>query len=536
MDVANAVAEIASEPRSSRARARRVDPFWLVSSIALLWAAYQNLWRLRFPAVAADEPTYAVAGWRYLHGTTHIPPLPTAPANSDNFEHPPLAKYLYGTAEWLAGHVSVPADRIVSGCCVVLLSAIVAWWIGRAANRWTGLAAGLLVAVLPMHVPDVAFRLGRYAMLDPVAELFMVASLALSWLWFRHAGRPAWLLAVATGAVTGLASASKENGFLGVVVPVLLGIAFRRGWPPAPQPVVRRVGQAAAASATAVLVFGLLYLPLPHPRASLRYLLEFQSHQSGAGHFVGFAGRVTAHPPWWTFLWFAGHGVGSVVVVTSLACVLAALVLRHDLLTWWCVAALVGPLVFHMFIAGVVLSYYWVMWMPAYLALVALGSAEVGRIVTRRATAVAARTVAIAMLAAAVTVFGFTSVRASVRLATAKVTGPSRLAAVRARHHLSGRVLVSGLSAWEFWNVPVRGLAFSMPASLAGYDTVVVATGGCRHVVGRDVKALVAANAGTLRRVYRDDTMTVYGAHSPLRVPTSTQVAAQPPPNPAAGC
>src|SRR5206468_11563183 len=39
-----------------------------------------------------------------------------------------------------------------------------------------------------------------------------------------------------------------------------------------------------------------------------------------------------------------------------------------------------GPLAFHMFIARVVLPYYWVMWMPAFLALVALGVAElVGR-------------------------------------------------------------------------------------------------------------------------------------------------------------
>ena len=35
-----------------------------------------------------------------------------------------------------------------------------------------------------------------------------------------------------------------------------------------------------------------------------------------------------------------------------------------------------GPLVFHMVIAPVVLGYYWVMWMPLFLALVALGVGE----------------------------------------------------------------------------------------------------------------------------------------------------------------
>ena len=47
----------------------------------------------------------------------------------------------------------------------------------------------------------------------------------------------------------------------------------------------------------------------------------------------------------------------------------------------WCVAALAGPLVFHLVLARVVLSFYWIMWMPAFLALVALGVAELVRLI-----------------------------------------------------------------------------------------------------------------------------------------------------------
>jgi hypothetical protein len=47
----------------------------------------------------------------------------------------------------------------------------------------------------------------------------------------------------------------------------------------------------------------------------------------------------------------------------------------------WCLAALTGPVLFHTVISSVVLSFYWVMWMPAFLALVALGVGELVRTV-----------------------------------------------------------------------------------------------------------------------------------------------------------
>ncbi len=517
-------------------RFARPSAFLLSACVAALWAVYQNLWRFRFPTVASDEPTYAIAGWRYIHGGLGSPPSYAAPANSDNFEHPPLAKYLYGLAESTVGHVSVPADRIVSGCCVVVTALIVAMWIGYAADRWVGLGAGLLVAVLPMHVADVDFRVARYAMLDPVAELFMVASVAAAWLWFRRDGLSAWLWAIATGGLTGLAAASKENGFLGVVGPVLLGLMLAVACRNNLATTLLAIGRAAVAVVVSGLVFLATYLPLPHPRASLQYLLGFQSHQSSLGHMVGFAGRVTAHPPWWTFLWFAGHGLGSVVTVASLACCAIALISRRDRLVAWCLAALVGPLVFHMFIAGVVLAYYWVLWMPAYLALVALGLGEVVRLAAKYGTAV--RSLAAAAMVVAVAVFVFASVRDSVRVATRSVAGPARLPTIMREDDLHGPVIVTGLASWQFWGVDVGRVSFSMPASLDGYDTVILAAGGCRHDVDQATRALVAANTaeGRLRNVYRDRTMVVYAALSMLQSPTPSEIAAQPPTDPAAGC
>ena len=224
-----------------------------------------------------------------------------------------------------------------------------------------------------MSVAGLPFRFGRYGYLDPVAELFAVSAVALSWVWFRRHGRVGWWWAIATGASVGLAAASKENGFLGAVGPVVAGLALavrdRRA-------VVQRLLQSVAAVLTACLVFAVTYLGLGHPIEAFRFMRDFQHLHTSLGHTVEFAGRVTQHPPWWAFLWFVQHGIGAAGHHRLPDLCLAAIVLRRDRLVVWCLAALAGPLIFHMAIAHVVLSYYWVMWMPLFLAMVALGLGE----------------------------------------------------------------------------------------------------------------------------------------------------------------
>jgi hypothetical protein len=103
------------------------------------------VWRFGFPAVASDEPTYSVAAWRYIHGDHALPPSGGA-TNAHNFEHPPLAKLLFGLAQLPAGHPSIPADRLVAATCTLATALIIGVWIGHAAGRWTGLLAAMLVA------------------------------------------------------------------------------------------------------------------------------------------------------------------------------------------------------------------------------------------------------------------------------------------------------------------------------------------------------------------------------------------------------
>ena len=244
-------------------------------------------------------------------------------------------------------------------------------WLGAVAGRRVGLGAAALVALLPMSSPQLPFRFGRYGYLDPVAELFAVAAVALSWLWFRRsAGR--WWFAIATGPRSDSPAAKGRT------------VSCRRGRPRLGGPRSRSGTGGRSSSAcssrrrqsTACAVFAVTYLGLGHPIEAFQFMRHFQHLHSTLGHSVEFAGRVTQHPPWWAFLWFAQHGIGAVVTVVCLVCVLAAITIRRDRLVLWCLAALAGPLVFHMAIAHVVLSYYWVMWMPLFLALVALGVGE----------------------------------------------------------------------------------------------------------------------------------------------------------------
>lgn len=407
----------------------RPDAFGLAVIVASIWGAVANLSRLTFPGQAFDEPLYALAGWRYLHGGAGPVP-PGQLSNIDNFEHPPLAKYLFGLAELIAGHPSVVADRVVAASCTLATAVVLGLWIGHVAGRWVGLGAALLVAVLPMSVPvaNVVFRFGRYGFLDPVAELFAVSSVALAWMWFHRAGRAGWWFALATGAATGLAAAAKENGFLGVVGPIIAGLALvlwkRRD-------MVVRLLQTAVAVLAAGLVFFVSYLPVANPFTATAFLLRSQRQHSTIGHAVSFAGRTSNHPPAWAYLWFVQHGIGKTTAVAAVICVVAAIVLRRDRLVLWCVAALVAPLIFHMAIADVMLGFYWVAWMPALLALVALGLAELYRLSTSASRLL--RLGGAILAGACVLVLAVASLHDTYRMLTRTAHDTSYFAAVRSR-------------------------------------------------------------------------------------------------------
>jgi len=508
--------------------------FILVSVLVAAWAAFQNFYKIGTAPILADEPTYVDSGWRYVHGV----------ADAGNFEHPPLAKYLFGLAEMVAGTPSsLTAARVVSSLATLLAAVAVAVWISRSAGRWVGLLAGAMLTLLPEPAGGSDGRFTRFAMLDTVASMFMVFSVILAWEWARRSGRSAWVFAGLTGIAVGLAAGSKENGFLGAVGPVIatvaLALATRRR-----REIALRAAQAAMAMLVSLLTFVALYLPVGHPIAHIRYLIDFQSTQSALGHEIGFAGQVTSKPPWWANLWFAGHNFGSVLTVFLLACVLCALVLRRDRLVGWCAVALAAPLIFHCFIAHVALGYYWAMWTPMFITLAALGAAEAIRRTAAAAAAASASPrlavpVALVMGAAVLAVPVGESVDQSVVVADIVPNGPEVVPTLMAEHQLTGPIVSTGVGSWAWsYYLPGTTVYTSATSPVTGAETIVVAKVQCRDPLDPSVRALVTVNqrAGHVEQIYSDADLTVYAVTGPLIAPTTAQINSEPASNATDGC
>jgi hypothetical protein len=513
-----------------------------------LWALIVNFYRLGPSLIMPDEGTYATAAWRYVKGTVSPairlnPGSSTGPLvigqssgqfNSDNFQHPPLGKWLFGLGQLVAGHESITADRTVAAIATLLTGIILLIWVSRQAGRWTGLLACAFVLLLPEAVQGSAgLRFGRFGLLDPIAELFVVVYLLLMWEWFRSGRLRAWLFAAATGVAIGCATASKENGFLAAVVPIVVWLAA--AWRE-PRELVQRLGQGAVAVVAGAAIFVVPYLPFSTPFQRIAYLIDFQRLHSNDGHLIGLAGEVTWHPPWWANLWFAGHGMGAAVTIVVLAFAAVACVLRRDRLVAFCGAALAGPIVFHCFIAGVALSFYWTLWLPPLLVLTALGVTETVR---RLQAASLPAVVQVGVHVIALLVPAAATVSLAVRTADVKPVGPEVLRPVLAHHGLRGPVLSTGIYQYEYtYYDPGMGVYYS-PPSLVSVNAVVVGAPQCRlEPDSRTARTVVAINlaARHLRKIYVDRAMTVYQVTGPLITPSPAQIAAQPPTNLAAGC
>lgn len=518
---------------------RRQFPFLVASFVVGAWATFVNFFHLQVPAVLSDEWVYALGASQYVHGRVAAP-LPLSAArhyisNPDNFEHPPLAKWIYGIGQLLAGHLSVSADRAIAALATLAAGALVAFWIGRIAGRWWGLLAGALLTLVPESVPGtLGTRFGRFGFLDPVTEFFVVAYLVLAWAWFSRRGRSAWMFAVGFGFTVGCAAASKENGGLAIVFPVLLGIAlsvYDRKW------LVERILQACAAVATSAGTFLLTYAPFSNPIARIHYLWVFQSTQSRKGHLIGFAGRVAFHPPWWANLWFAEQSLGVATTCFLLAAALLAVIARRDRLTAFLLAALAGPILFHCFIAGAAEGFYWTPWLPPLVGLAALGVAEFAKMAARvsRPRGAMAGLLVLALLAPAWAAASLTRHTSSI-----KKVGTPLLASVLRTHDLNGTVLSTGVYSFDLnYYLPGRAVLMTPPSSLDGIDAVVVGGPACRLLPdNRTTRAIVAVNLsnGRLTEIYRDTAMTVYEASTTLVAATPDDVAHQPPTDLAAGC
>jgi 4-amino-4-deoxy-L-arabinose transferase-like glycosyltransferase len=536
---------------AERSESRRVVPTWLFAVACVLvtgWAVFQNFFRIGTAPILADEPTYIDSAWQYVHGTVHAPTVSgsTLVSAPGNFEHPPLAKYLFGIAQMLAGHADdLTASRCVSSLATLLAGLIVAVWIGREAGRWAGLIAGGLLTLLPEAASGSLGRFDRFAMLDPVASMFMVLSVVLAWEWARRTGRGSWTFAGLTGVAVGLAAGSKENGFLGAIGPVVLAVLLAAVTRPRDRrAILTRLGQAVAAVVVAVIVFAALYLPLGNPITCIRYLVDFQSSQSSAGHLIGFAGQVSSLPPWWANLWFAGHNYGSLLTVFLVVAAVLGVLLRRDMLVGWCAAALAVPFVFHCFLAHVALGYYWVMWTPMFLVLAGIGAAEVIKLVAKTVRGVSLTLVAPVAVLASVAVLAIPvgeSIGETATVAELQPNGVQVLPSLMKQHHipLNTAIVSTGVGSWAYsYYVPKAKIYNTATSPVPGATLMAISTVQCRDPLDPSVRALAKINAadGHAVQIYADSSVTVYEVTGTLTLPTTAQISAEPASNATDGC
>lgn len=494
-----------------------------------VWALFLNLFRVGVPTTLWDEPIYATAGWRYVNAEVFAPGKGGSLGDfADNFEHPPFAKYLFGIGELVAGQQSVTATRTVAALASLATAALLGWWLARRYDRWTGLAAGAVVALAPFVVAPSVVRFGRLGMLDPVAGLFVVLTLVLAWRWWTARPAEAMRWAAVTGLACGLATSAKESSFLVLVGPVLLGLAT--SWRPA-RLLVQRTIETLVLVATTAAVFVATYLPVGFPLDRIRYLWDFQTRHSRLGHVVVINGESTTHAPWWANLWFTWQGLGALLTVLMTVGALLALTLGRGRVVAFLSAAMVGPVVFFFFLARVALPFYWVMWIPIPVAIAVVGwraaIQAAGRRLPHRSLLVPALAGALAVTTA------LPSVANTVTVARLTVVGVGRVPQLMRAERLHGPIVTTGVSAFDARTYLGSYQLVTTPAQPGQADTIVIGDPVCGRPKDRVAAALVALNRtrGTIRAIYADPQVVVYAASRPLVPPGYLDVAAIKPPS-----
>lgn len=522
-------------PRALFSRLTTADlGFAAVAASMVGWAWFLVFRHIGDAAPLSDEFTYFDAGWRYItwdDDSQH--PLPEAL----NFVHPPLAKLLFGLGQLLSGEPSLAAARAVSGVCTLLTAVVLGTFIGALSNRWAGLFAAGLLVVIPMQVEPQITSFHRAAMVDNVAQLFVMLSVVLAYWWFTtDVDRAPWL-AVATGTAIGMATAAKENGFLAVVGCWAVGfvlVALRR------QAVAARVVQSVLAAGASLVTFVACYLPFGTTAQRIETSIRFQWHHSSAGHLVDVAGHIAPHQPWWSNFWFAAHSMGTVVTTAIVLLVAAAVLLGRNRVVGWLLSAMAGPVIFHSFVAGVTLPFYWVMWMPPVLGLAAIGAYDLyllaSQLLSRRTSGRRGRPRVAVMGAVSLMVlapFAPAAYHHTVTVARLTPEAVIPLASLRIEHRLHGTILFDGVPPLEtkyylagaraYFGFPQRDTRFE----LAAVDTVVVGKARCEGGVEAAEKALIAVNLADHRmtEIHADRLLTVYQVIAPLLVPTAAETA-----------
>lgn len=324
-----------------------------------LVGVFTAFWRIDTADWKLDEDAYAQAGWALVHQGV-----------DPNLGHPPLAKLLFGAAQVLLGR-NLAAVRTVSALCFLVALAVLFAFGREIAGWWTGVAAAGLFAILPRtmvvggwQVAEV--RIDRYGMLEAVAGPLVLAGLWLGWRWIERGGVR---LAVAAGALIGLAGAAKLNA-LAVVVPVaVVGAALTWGRARLGRDVAALVGAVVVGFVVPFAVFGRRMF------AQLDQTLRFPAERASGGHLLVLGRDVYDRSPWWANLRYQLDADGWFLVLAVLVGLGCVLVSRSRPVVVYLLGA-TGSLVLVAMASPVALPHYRAIWTAPLLLLVALGLTE----------------------------------------------------------------------------------------------------------------------------------------------------------------
>jgi len=309
--------------------------------LALLAAAMLRFWALPqgVPCcLGVDEPEVMERAVRMMK---------TGDFNPHFFDYPTLYMYVqavvavfrfaFGAMRGLwNGLAQAPTEEFyVWGRAVTaILGTATVWIVYRAGMRWggrTALLAAVMLAVMPLHV-----RESHYVLTDVPATFLVMLTLLLS--LRAHERSTAWSFALA-GAVAGLAGATKYNGVLAVLMPLLACLMTPAARPSRPVAMLWIIGSMLAA----------FFLAAPYTFIDLPAFLNQFARLSSEFR----APPVSPEPVWQIYLKhlrIALYSPGSVIVIVGIALGFWRIWTGPERIKWALVT--VFPLVYFRFISN----------------------------------------------------------------------------------------------------------------------------------------------------------------------------------------
>ena len=336
-----------SAPAQQRARERAGESAGRSPSgelglvLALLAAGLLRFWALPHGvpfSVQVDEPEVMVRAVRMMK---------SGDLNPHFFDYPTLYMYLQAlvaTARFLAGAMrgewaslaQAPHEAFYlwGRAVTAILGTATVWVLYRVGLRWgrqTALLAAVMFAVMPLHV-----RESHYVLTDVPVTFFVMLAVLLS-LRAHETATASWF-AIA-GAAVGLAAATKYNGAIAIVVPLLCAVST---------PAVRPSRTIAVLAAMAGMLAAFL-LAAPYTLIDLPVFLNQFARLSAEYRTV----TPGQDPVWMTYLKHLRIALGwpgSVIVIAGLAVGIFRALAGPSRLKW--LVAVLFPLIYFRFISN----------------------------------------------------------------------------------------------------------------------------------------------------------------------------------------